>query len=41
MEYWSLSTNDEAKSPLVDDCLVGGGKMGKLVRSIDWSKPPF
>jgi signal transduction histidine kinase len=33
--------NIETKTPVAAGWLVGGGKMGELVRSIDWSKTPL
>ncbi len=29
---------DEEKTPKPEDCLAGGGEMGALMRSLDWSK---
>src|SRR6202051_2985354 len=41
MERWNTCMIVETKTPPAADWLVGGGKMGKLVRSMDWTKTPL
>src|SRR5882724_5692206 len=37
----SVDIDRRTVQPIVSDWLVGGGEMGKLVRSMDWSKTPL
>ena len=36
--YGASVRRQESKT---QDCLVGGGEMGKLIRSMDWSRNPL